>query len=302
MRIRSVATSLVACTLLLVQQDAQSGLAATAHPSSARIIATLNAQRKANGIPAGIKVRSDWSTDCRRHDQYMDANNVLTHDEQQGSPGYTSGGAWAGRNSVLSYGASWSQGDVFEESPIHLAQLLQPSLSVSGAFEYQGTHALWGCVVTLAGYKRPQPSANRIYTYPGNGRTGVASSYNANELPVTPNKLVGAPNHCGQELFVFAAGPALHAGPAPNPYLFDVTRATLRTAAGSPAAVKVADALVKMPQSMGGTQLGYYLGPGAAIVIPVKPLHPGTKYVASVTMRGNGVTLHHTWSFTTRKA
>ena len=70
---------------------------------------------------------------------------------------------------------------------------------------------------------------------------------------------------------------------------------------GSVARVKVADGLVRMPASLGGTQLGYYLGPGAAIVIPVKPLKPSTRYVASVTMKGNGVTLTHSWSFTTAK-
>src|SRR5207302_8390312 len=108
--------------------------------------------------------------------------------------------------------------------------------------------------------------------------------------------------HCGQELFVFAAGPALSAGRRPNPYLFDVTKASLHTAGGSVARVKVADGLVRMPASLGGTQLGYYLGPGAAIVIPVKPLKPSTRYVASVTMKGNGVTLTHSWSFTTARS
>ena len=229
-------------------------------------------------------------------------NDTLTHFEEQGKPAYTTGGAWAGQNAVLSYGASWKDGDVFDQAPIHLAQLLQPKLDVSGAYEYQGQHALWGCVITLAGYNRPDPSTNRVYTYPGNGRTGVATHYFAQELPATPNQLVGAPAKCGQELFVFVSGPALTAGSQPNPYLFEVTSAKLRPKGGSAVAVKIADGLTKFPQRLGGGQLGYYLGPGAAIVIPVKPLKPSTTYLATVTMKGNGVTLAHHWSFTTAKS
>jgi len=264
---------------------------ATATPAS--IIRELNAERSANGIPAGITVNSTWNARCKKHDHYMAVNDILTHYEVAGDPAYTVGGAWAAKHSVLDYGSSWKNGNPYQSSPIHLAQLLQPRLKRAGAFELAASGTSWGCTVTLAGYTRKEPSTNRIYTYPGPGVTGVHNTYVARELPETPNQAVGAPNSTGQELFVFASGPILTPY---NLYSIDITRATLHPVGGANVKVKIADALVPFQ----GVHLGNYLGPGAGIVIPVNPLRPGTKYVASVTMKGNGMVVRRTWAFTTR--
>jgi hypothetical protein len=126
----------------------------------------------------------------------------------------------------------------------------------------------------------------------------VATHYFAAEGPFTPNEIVGAPDHCGQELFVFASGPILTAGSG-DPYHFDIVSATLRPKGKTKVAVKIADGLTKIPAKYGGGELGGYLGPGAGIVIPVRALKPKTTYLASVTIKGNGVTLKDSWSFTT---
>lgn len=56
--------------------------------TSAESIAKLNQQRAANGIPAGIVERPDWSDACRKHDGYTKAHG-LTHDEDSSQPDYT---------------------------------------------------------------------------------------------------------------------------------------------------------------------------------------------------------------------
>ena len=55
------------CTAALAAALAPVATAATAQQT----IATLNTQRAANGIPAGITENPAWSQDCMEHDQYM---------------------------------------------------------------------------------------------------------------------------------------------------------------------------------------------------------------------------------------
>jgi cysteine-rich secretory family protein len=271
--------------------SAQTAAVVTATP--AYIIRSLNALREANGIPAGILGNSTWNARCKKHDNYMAVNNVLTHYEVTGDPAYTAGGAWAGKHSVLDYGSTWMKGNPYKFAPIHLAQLLQPRLKHVGAFELAASGTRWGCTVTIAGWTRKDPPTNRIYTYPGDGATGVSYTYVAKEIPETPNAALGIPNKTGQQLFVFASGPILTPY---DLYSIRITGASLHPAGGSNVKVRIADALVPFE----GMHLGNYLGPGAGIVIPVNPLRPSTKYVASVTMKGNGMVVRRTWSFTTK--
>ena len=282
---------------------ARTGRPAAATASPSYIVRALNAQRRANGIPAGIRDNGTWNGKCRKHDHYMAVNNVLTHYETKGQPGYTVGGAWAGQNSVIEYGSTWRNGNPYEFAPIHLAQLLQPRLNKTGTYELSSGAITWGCTVTLAGFNRPDPKTNRIDSYPGPGARGVNFLYIANEFPQTPNQLLGIPAATGEQLFVFASGPILA---KTDPYRIDITAASLHPKGGGNVKVRIADAPLRFPKGCGAgsswCRLGNFLGPGAGIVIPVKPLKPSTRYVASVTMRGGGVTLHKTWSFTTKHA
>ena len=67
--------------------------ATAAATSAADQIAALNAQREANGIPAGIVEVPDWSEGCRLHMAYIEANGgTLTHEEDKSKPGLHEGG------------------------------------------------------------------------------------------------------------------------------------------------------------------------------------------------------------------
>ena len=291
----------VALTSLAVMAPPSLAVLDAGPATPAAIIAKLNKQRRQNGLPAGITQNQKWTSGCRKHDRYMDRNNVITHYEKKGKPGYTEDGEWAGQNSVLSMGATWRDGNVFDEAPIHLAQLLQPRLHRVGAFELEGRNSTWGCVTTWPGFTRPYPKTNRVYTYPGDRTTGVPTELDAStEGPCSTNDIVGISDRAGQQLFLFADGPAVESDPWG---LFDITRARLRAVGKGAVAIKVADGVTDLPSNCGSGKLGSYLGPGGAgVVIPVKALKPETTYSAEVTLEGNGVTLQKAWTFTTEKS
>src|SRR5437588_75237 len=97
---------------------------ARADPSPSQIIARLNAERVANGIPGGITENPAWTQACRDHIAYMIGNHYFGHIEDPGKPRYSAGGRFAGLNSVLSVGSSWLAGDPFDDAPFHLSQLM----------------------------------------------------------------------------------------------------------------------------------------------------------------------------------
>src|ERR1035437_1798752 len=47
--------------------------------SSQQAIAVFNAERAANGIPAGITENPTWSADCAAHNNYEQINQVMQH-------------------------------------------------------------------------------------------------------------------------------------------------------------------------------------------------------------------------------
>ncbi len=245
--------------------------------SAGEAIAWLNAQRAANGIPAGITDEPAWNEDCRLHMAWWAKNRDAAnpHIETPGTPGYTTGGAFAGANSVLAEGIEWEPSrsfpwgarDPWEEAPIHLMQLLGPELSVSG---YSPV-----CMVTWGGYKRTPPPEPELVTYPGNGTRFVYSAETADEWPFTPAAFAG-----------------LREGARTGPYLYvlgwGTGRGRLTAAALSgprgPLQIATVDNETKGPKG----ELGGYLPPGG-IIIPAHPLTPGTTYTASATFQPNAL-------------
>jgi hypothetical protein len=249
----------------------------------------LNAQRAQWGIPAGLTTVPLWSQACAAHDAYGAANHVLEHPEDPGKPGHSVGGQWAGEHSILAGGGGWSQGsNPWNDAPIHLNQLMTPSLSAVGIDD---NHQGYQCVTTWPGMLRSEP-AGTIHTYPGDGTVGIPPAEMASESPTTPNKELGIPDLAGRQLFVYEAGTENF-----NQGLgqINVLSASL-TGPSGPVPVKVADD----ESSIGGFLTG-------AIIVPVQPLAAYTTYRATVTLApvtsfADVVTLPgvtHSWSFTT---
>jgi carboxypeptidase family protein len=253
----------------------------TAH-QSARDLRRLNTERAADGLPAGLTLAPRWSVECAAHDDYERDNGVLTSTENPDSLGASVGGAWAGLNSDLAEGRWTPTANPWENAPIHLLALLAPSLSVVGIDDSDG----YQCATTYPGLVRAPTTTDRISTYPAAGAQHVAPSEQARESPFVPGQFVGIPSGrtAGRELFVYL-NLAHQTGQAP----VHVLSAKL-TAQGRPVALRWVDSQTPT--------VGRYL-PGA-ILIPVNPLAPRTRYTASVSVQDRSATLARRWSFTTR--
>jgi hypothetical protein len=257
--------------------------------SAATAIANLNAQRRASGIPAGVVNDPALSAGCAAHNNYMHSNgDMLDHDEVPGRTGYTLAGDDAGNRAALALGAlPWTRvsDNPWETAPIHLAQLLDPSLAVSGYNE----SFRFSCAVALGDPRRPEPLAPILYTYPGS-HAHIYTAEQAVEGPFTPGELVGLKHGTttGPYIFVFVDGVA-----PLGPVKPDVLQATLKPRARG-TAKKASKLKLKIVDST-NARLDPYLPPGG-VVIPVKPLKRG-KYKASVTVSVAGRQLTKRWKF-----
>ncbi len=247
-------------------------------------VAQLNAQRAANGIPGDLVEVPEWTAACALHNEWMRLNNRVEHEETPG-PGYTDAGAWAGRSAVLGAGPWAANENPWENAPIHLMQLLSPKLKRLGASDASG-HV---CATTWPGYDESTPTAPALYSYPGDGATGVPAQQHAAERPFVPGDFVGLPmgTTTGPHLYLLsdATGAAQFASAA-------------LTGPGGPVEVRTADNLI--PELRPVTPTG-------GIIIPVDPLNRATVYTASATLvvpdassESGSRSLTRTWTFKTQ--
>jgi hypothetical protein len=261
---------------------ATAALAAT----PAQIVARLNAERAANGIPAGITLNPSWTTGCKHHIAYEQLNHLnFTHVEVPGKPGFTKDGQLAGGAGDQQYGlGGWDAGDPFDRLPLHLANLMAPTLQQIGAYEADGR----SCVVVALGYTR-RVTANKLFIATARGRASTPASETVhNEEPASPGDAVGLPQGTttGPTIYVLSAGPWTVDQP------LQLTTATVR-GPGGPVAVK----LVVPAQH---PKIKPYVAPGVFFVIPVKPLQAGATYRVTVTVTSaKGTTLTATSQFRT---
>ena len=265
---------------LVVGALAASGAAgAVTSAGSSAVLAALNAQRAANGIPGRLLENHTWSEKCARHIAYMGSTGTFGHSEDPANPAYSAEGNWAGENSVLAMGTRWPTGDPFANAPIHLIQLLSPQLKRVGVEAASG----YVCVTTWPGYVFSGRSKPAVYTVPGNGAVHVPYAETASEQPLVPGDAVGLPRgtRTGFNIMVYAEG-------VRDPWHLRITAATL-TGPHGPVALRTVDRTTPT--------IGPFLPPGSGFLIPVAPLQRGATYTASVTFGGGQARL--TWHFTT---
>lgn len=271
-----------------IQLPANPVPAGTAASNEQQELAWLNAQRSQWGLPAGLISVPVWSQACAAHDAYGAINHVLEHPEDPGKPGHSVGGQWAGEHAILAADSSWGPGNnPWNDAPIHLNQLMTPSLSAVGIDDSRNHQ----CVTTWPGMLRSE-EAGKVYTYPGNGSSGIPPVELAAESPTTPNEVLGVPDLAGRQLFVYETGTETFSQGFEG---IQVRSASLTSPSGS-VPIKVAD---------GGSSIGGYLT--GAIIVPVQPLAPFTTYQATVTLapvsdfRESRILpqITHSWSFTT---
>src|SRR5437868_5310030 len=196
---RTILLSLVALALAAAgAASAGSGAAPEA------ILAALNSQRTANGIPGRVQENPRWSERCARHIAYMGATGTFGHSEDPASPAYSADGSWAGENSVLAMGSSWPDADPFANAPLHLIQLMSPELRQAGVEVSSG----YVCVTTWPGYGSSRWTKPTVFSVPGNGVVGVPYAQTPDESPFVPGELVGLPRgtRTGFNIMVYAEG------------------------------------------------------------------------------------------------
>jgi len=257
---------------------------AAASLTGAEIVHLLSLQREANGIPGGLSERTDWSTGCAKHNYYEEQTGEFGHEEDPSSPYYSEEGDWAAHNSVIAYGSSWGEGNPWEDAPIHLLQMLAPQMSETGAAESYGRN----CLTTWPGYKRPSPATLTPYSYPGNGVTGVVPEEYAAESPFIPGDFVGLPEGTatGRYLLAYLSGAFGYAEAA------KVTATATLSGPAGPVDLRTIDST--------SSDIGAFMPPPSAFLIPAQPLQPLAGYQADVKWAMAGVPLYEQrFSFTT---
>ena len=251
-----------------------------------------NQQRKMHGLPAGLVNRQALNDGCRKHNNYSAQNDYLGHDEDPANPHYTPEGWAAARSSVLGVGSPpWNtlNRNPWENAPIHLSQMLDPTLKFTGYDESQG----YECATTLARYRagygaRPSPQRTKLYTYPGPGTT-IYRAQHTREGPFTPGQLVGIPQgkRTGPHLYVL-----IHPGEGVDDFTerADITRAWLKNPSGRKLGIAVIDET--------NDRIYQYI-PAGGMIIPRRALRAGRRYTAHVVVKYAGQTLKRTWRFRT---
>lgn len=178
-------------------------------------IASLNAQREANGIPGDLTDDPELSRGCVNHTTiYKPQPNQYPHTEIPGQPGYTELGSIAAGSSNLAGRpwyldastkravAWWSNGsNPWSNAPVHLAQLFDPSALSA----WYGESRVAGCMGTKGNIRRF--SGPTFYSVPGDRRTDVPLSQVAYESPWVPQQAAGIADgvRTGPNILLYAA-------------------------------------------------------------------------------------------------
>lgn len=256
---------------------------ALADATPEEIVAQLNIERGANGLPASLVADPELSRGCRMHNDYERRNGTYGHEQDAALPGSTPEGAEAGSSSELARGTSWSRGNPFALAPFHLMGLLDPRLTRIGADDAGG----FVCVRDQGG-PLAQGLADVLHTVPGDQRADVAPSERAREHPFVPGDHLGLPEGTvtGPHLYLLPDGPAF----PPGFNRVTVARVSLSGPAG-PVEVRHVDG--------SHPEVARYLAPGA-IGVAATPLAPGALYTASAeVVSPYGTRVARTWQFRT---
>jgi hypothetical protein len=278
---------------------------ASADPTPEAAVAELNAWRAQIGLtPLSTTTVSAWNTGCAHANNYGFQNKELTHNEMGGHGGYTSDGADAAANSVLSNyfsapdpvsDAALLPGPTWDSGVFHRAALLQPRLAQTGfASSTFLEGSLWQsftCMRTLGGAiddSHTTPGLT-LYPSPGNGAYNVPTVFPAGSEFPDPAKEDGVPagSTLGWLLNVEINGPWSTAGFGYQANAHGVTATLAPDGTSNFVPLVVSQCGPSGCGGGGGTSDGIYFGGGFGI-FPTQPLAPDTTY--RVVLTGGVVT------------
>jgi hypothetical protein len=261
--------------------------AAYADVSGSDIVGFVNAQRAANGLPAGITEDTAASAAC--------ATWTASPHPISGPQATPPAGAltWYDGDGLFQDGPWTATHNPFQPYTALLPSILAPRLATLGADERNGV----GCV-TPTDTSRPAPAQDVTYTFPGDGTTDAITSQESASSPgfgVDPatGGIANGGASTGGVVYAFFDGPGFD--PA-HPATPRATSAALTGPDGADVPVYVRDAT---------TQYSTAALPTEVQLVPKGELKPFSTYTAAVaadvTLPGGGPTrsFTRTWSFTT---
>jgi uncharacterized protein YkwD len=246
-----------------------------------QFLALANAKRRALGLPE-MTLDDRLDAAANAHVAYLVANKLSGHDESPDAPAFIGRtgsercesfgwcmGSWEGI-SVGEASASDAVEDLFD-APYHRVPFLQPGPAQFGAASTESKSTLvFGTT-----------NAQGIVMSPGDGQSDVPVRWENHEEP-SPLRGHTSESTAGYPLVIAAFGE--------EPAKIQVSEVSLATVGG-----QTVDTWLQTPDN------DEFLT-DAAFVIPIKPLSPGTTYIATARITYGDKSLTKTWKFRTREA
>lgn len=253
----------------------------------------INYRRAQLGVPA-VTENVQINNAALGHSEYLRTNNVMSHDQKAGNPGFT-GATLKDRLNAAGYtvpAAGYAYGEVISGTTngngffmaeelitaiYHRFVMFEPKfreIGTGAARAANGYHYFTADFATRGGFG-PGIGANAIVTWPFSGQTGVTPNFYSNTEEPDP---VPDINEVGYPISVHANIDA--------PVTMQTF--TVRPRGGANQQVQVVNSSPTASQRT------------AVAIVPLAPLRAGTTYEVSFSGTVNGAPVTRNWSFTTR--
>lgn len=229
------------------------------------------------------------SADLQKHCKYMAANNILTHPEEAGKPGYSEEGHKAGMRSILGRGqgaenvASGMVGTYFHRQDVIRPGAMAFGVGIEGAFTGIDGRSNLG----------QAPAHYWPVLCPVPGQTGVGIRYNREAPDATPGD-----TSAGYPITAYFGTPNLKLKEG-SLKLLPPGAAQLPPTAKVPPGTPV-DCYPFDPQTGASPDMTRYQN--CVALIPKDPLQVNADYEVSLTVDVNGKPWSRTWRFNTSQA
>jgi hypothetical protein len=258
---------------------------ATTVPEALGVLKGVNEERVKLGLtprPEDVKL----SAELQKHCKYMAANNILTHPEEKGKPGYSEEGNAAGLRSILGRGMgadTMALGMV--NTYFHRQDVIRPQALAFGV-GYEGT---FGGIDGRSSLGKAPPQYWPVLC-PVPGQANLSLNYGKEAPDACPGD-----NAAGYPITVYWGTSRLK-----------LTSSSLKAIgpAGAPApplpkgaVLPAVDCYLYDPQQ--GAEAGFTKYQQCVCLIPKDPLKPSTTYEVSMEVEVDGKPWQKTWRFST---
>jgi hypothetical protein len=262
---------------------------ATTNPAALGILKGVNEER----VEIGLTPRPEepkLSADLQKHCKYMAANNMLTHPEEQGKPGYSKEGHEAGMRSILGRGRSAEDvAAMMVQTYFHRQDVIRPNTMAFGV-------GIEGAFTGIDG-RSAMGQAPAVYwpvLCPVPGQSGVGLTYGKEAPDACPGD-----NSAGYPITVYFGTSNLKLTEGTLKMLPPGT-GQLPPGAKTPAGSTPVDCYLYDPQTGASSDMTRYQM--CVALIPKDPLKANADYEVTVSVDVAGKPWSRTWRFNTSQS